>query len=624
MPAPANALASLVTSSASGVVSFAHSRAAVVDQFVAALPQAIAGLQAPPITANFPAVSAAPSLELPDTPAFQVPIWVSPNPPAAFTDDLDVSDLTVEPFDDNPPVISYGTAPAAFNGTIPDAPAINLVFDDPTLSVNLPAAPNLLSISVRRFDGLTLPSFDADEPVLTEVAPSIREYVPGAQYTSSLLEETKASLLERIQNGGTGLGDAELAIWERGREREARAQQDAIMKLEQMEGLGYAAPPGFYLDARQRIITETDYAERGHSREVMIKSAELQLENVKHALTTAVQLESRLMDYTNAVEQRLFESTRYATEAGVAIYNAKVQAFSAMVDIYRAKVGAYEALVRAETAKVEAYKAEIAAEEAKARVNQALVEQYRVQVDAALSSIKIYEAQIAGIQAKAEIEKTKVMVFGEQVRGYSAQVNAYTAGVEGFRASLQAEQTKAQVYQAQVDAFGARVNASTRLIEARISAYKGKIDAKQAELEGYKAQVQGESARVQGIATQNSALAESYKAEVSAVSSYNDTLTKQWQAILDQNQRVAEIGISSAKANAELFVTTRSLALDAAKTGATVQAQIGAAAINAFNVSASASASEGYQANESVSNSTSTVNSSSDSTSTNTNYNYSV
>lgn len=624
MPAPSNTIANSVMSQANGIVSFAHARTLIVDQFVSQLAGSIAGLQAPPITATFPTVSAAPSLEVPDVPAFQTPIWVSPNPPAAFTEALDVSDLTIEPFDDAPPVITYGSAPAPFSAVMPDAPAINLTFDDPTLSVNLPAVPNLLTISVRQFDGMTMPTFDAEEPVLVEVAPTIREYTPGADYTSSLLTELQVTLLERIQNGGTGIGDAEQAIWERGREREARAQQDAILKLEQMEGLGYAAPPGFYLDARQRIITETDYAERGHSREVMVKSAELQLENVKHALTTAVQLESRQMDYTNAVEQRLFESTRYATEAGIAIYNARVQAFGAMVDIYRAKVGAYEALVRAETAKVEAYKAEISAEEAKARVNQALVEQYRVQVDAALSAIKIYEAQIGGIQAKAEIEKTKVMVFGEQVRGYSAQVNAYTAGVEGFRASLQAESTKAQVYQAQVDAFSARVNAGTRQIEARIAAYKGRIDAKSAELEGYRAAVQGETARIQGITSQNTVLSESFRAQVTAVASYNDTLTKQWQAILDQNQRVAEIGISSAKANAELFVTTRSLALDAAKAGATVQAQIGAAAINAFNFSGSVSASEGYQANESVSNSSSTVKSTSDSTSTNTNYNYSV
>lgn len=624
MPAPSSGLTTSLLSSASGIVSYAHSRVAVVDAFVSQLANTVLTLQAPSITPQFPTGGSAPALSVPEPPPFSTPVWVSPDIPTAFTEALDTSDLEIPAFDIDMPTITYGTPPTPFDGVMPDAPGVNLTFDDPTLSVSLPAAPSLLSLSVSNFGGINLPTFSADVPVLDAVAPSIREYTPGSQYTSALLTATQASLLDRIQNGGTGIGDAETAIWERGREREARASADAIAKLDQMEALGYALPPGIYLDARIKVITETDYAERGVSREVMIKSAELQLENVKHALTTAVQLEGQLMDYTNSVEQRLFESTKYATEAGIQIYNAKVQAFGAAVDVYRAKVAVYEAQVRAETQKVEAYRAQIAAEEAKARVNQALVDQYRAQIEAALSGIKIYEAQIAGIQAKAEIEKAKVMIFGEQVRGYVAQVNAYTAGVEGFRAGLQAEQTKAQVYQAQVDAFAARVNASARQVDARVAAYKGLIDAKSAEFDGYRAAVQGEASRVQALAQSNGVLADAYKARVSATSAYNDLLTKQWQVALDQSQRTAEIAINTAKANAELYVTTRSLALDAAKAGAQVSAQIGAAAINAVNYSGTVSSSEAYTANESVSTVNSHSTSSSNSTSTNTNYNYSV
>ena len=68
----------------------------------------------------------------------------------------------------------------------------------------------------------------------------------------------------------------------------------------------------------------------------------------------------------------------------------------------------------------------------------------------------------------------------------------------------------------------------------------------------------------------------------------------------------------------------RSLALDAAKTGAQVAAQIGAAAINAVNFSGSVSSSEGYTASESQSWSTSTSQSNANSNSTNYNYNASV
>ena len=104
-----------------------------------------------------------------------------------------------------------------------------------------------------------------------------------------------------------------------------------------------------------------------------------------------------------------------------------------------------------------------------------------------------------------------------------------------------------------------------------------------------------ETARVQGLVASSGLLVDEYKAQVQGVSSYNDTLTKQWQAVLDQNQRTSEIGNSVAKANAELAVTARSMSTDAAKVSAQVFGQLGAAAIGAVNYSSSVSASSSDQ-----------------------------
>jgi hypothetical protein len=428
--------------------------------------------------------------------------------------------------------------------------------------------------------------------VLTAVEPSIREYVPGAQYTSSLLTAVKTALEDTIVNGGTGLNaDVENAIWDRGREREARSRSDALKDLDKMEEMGFALPPGTYLDARLKLTTESDYANRGLSREIMIKQAELAYQATKDRIDAAVELEGKCMDYANAVEQRLFESTKYATEAGIAIYNAKVQAYAAFLDAYKVKVQIYTAEVQAQIALVDAYKAQVEAESAKAQVNTAIVAQYQAQIQAALSAVDIYKARIEGIRIKADIEKTKIEAYGEQIKGYVAKVNAYTAGVEGYRATLEAEGTKQKIYQSQVEAFSARVGAAAKEADVRIAAYRGRLDANISLWEGYKAQLAGEASKAQAIAGYNSSLADEYKAEVSAVTSYNETLTKQWQVALDQAQRVSDIGVNAAKANAELYMTTRSLALDAAKVGAQVSAQLGAAALNAINWSTSISTS---------------------------------
>ena len=614
-------IGSTISASPDGIIALANNQIAATNGYIISLSTIASGLIAPMITPVFPAGPSAPALSTPALPAFSNIAWVSPDAPAAFTDVLDTSTLFPAPFDTSPPTIVFSPVPTAFSGSAPTSPGVNFNFADPTLTVSLPIPPSLLSLSVGTFGGVTLPTIDPNALVsLTAVAPSIREYTPGSKYTSTLLQALQTTLLTRITTGGTGLSpDVENAIWDRGREREAKSRSDALKDLDKMEFLGFTLPTGLYLDARLKVTTESDFVNRGLSREIMIKQAELEQENVKQALATATQLEGQLISYTNQVEQRLFDSTKYATEAGISIYNAQVQAYAAYVEGYKTKVQIYEAQVRGELAKVEVYKAQVDAEQVKASINTALVEQYKASANVAMINVEIYKAQIAAIQTKAEIEKTKIEAFGEQIKAYVAQINAYTAGVEGYRASLEAEKTKQQVYQSQVDAFSARVGAAAKQADVKIAQYQGRIAAKNIELEGYKAKISGEVAKVQAIAATNSTIADTFKIQVASISAFNDTQTKQWQVALDQSQRVAEIGVSAAKANGELYISARSLALDGAKVGAQVSAQLGAAALNAVNWSTSFSNSNSSSLSDSYSNGYSK----SDSTSTAYNYNFS-
>lgn len=602
-------------------IAFAEEEISAANTFSLTLANAAAGLVAPVITPNFPTIAAAPAQVTASPPDLAPIVWTSPAIPAAFTGTLNTDDLMPEPFDGSPPTLSFPTAPV-FAETAPGAPGVDVSYVDPGLSVQLPTAPELMSLNVVTFSGLNLPTIDPNAiPQLTLVAPSIREYVPGAQYTSQLLTDLKSYLDNIIVNGGTGLNPSvEQAMWDRAREREALSRADALKDLDRMEELGFMLPSGAYLDARVKITTESDYANRGSSREIMIKQAELAYQSIQSALEHSIQIEGKSMDYTNAVEQRLFEATRYATEAGIAIYNAQVQAYAAYLDAYKTKVQIYTAQVQAQLALVEVYKAEVQAELAKAQINHELVAVYEAQIEASLSAIKIYEAQLDGIKTKAEIEKIKIDMYGEEVRAYAAKVNAYTAGVEGYRATIQAEGVKEDIYKTQVDAYSSLVGAAAKEIDARIATYRGQLDAWLGLWDGYKAQTAGQAAMAQAISSSNTSLVEGYRAEVAAITSYNEVMTKQWQAVIDESLQVANIGISAAKANADLYVTTRSLATDAAKVGAQVSAQLGAAALNAINWSThysnsnSWSSSNGFDIHFGINSDTST----------NTNYNYSA
>lgn len=587
------------------------------NNYLVTLANATVGLQPPVINPVFPSTPSAPPLLTSTPPELQEVIWQLPDLPTPFSGSLDLGSYLPEPFDATPPALAYGSPPSDFSEALPDAPGVNMDFVTPDLTVSLPAPPSLLSINTYRFDGVSFPTIDTTVPTLDIVAPSVVPYVPGSLYVSSLLSAAQSALQRFIEDGGTALPPAiEQALWDRARDRESRAAADAIADLDRMESLGYAAPPGVYLSARTRIATEMGYTATTLSREIAIEQAKLEQQNVIAALQNATQLEGQLINYRNAVEQRLFESVKYATEAGVAVYNAQVQAYAAYLDAYKTKVAVYEAQIRAELGKVEAYKAEMEAESVKAQINTALVEQFKAQITAALANVEIFKAEIAGIQTKAEIEKMKIEIFGEQVKAYSSKVNAYTAGVEGFRARVGAEAAKQDAFKSQVQAYAAQVDAGAKVIGAKIDEFKARIEAKNTEWEGYKAASAGQVARAQAIASVNQSLSESYKAESAAVSSYNEVLTKQWQVSIDQAERIVEIGISAAKANAELYTTTRGLALEAAKVGAQVSAQIGAAALNSANWSWSESDSN------SVSDSTARSSSSSVSTSQSTSYVY--
>lgn len=591
---------------AQNIQAFALQQASAANNYVVQLAQIASTIVPPVIEPVFPEVGAAPPIAISASPTLTPIVWDAPGIPGVFTGNLDLGDYLPAPFDDNPPELIFPTAPAAFSEAAPDAPGVDLQIVYPELSLSLPTAPELLSIKTRDFAGVNIPNFTEAAPQLTIVAPSIREYTPGSGYASSLLSAALSSLENRIVNGGTGLRpDIENAIWDRAREREYRQLADALDELERFESLGYAMPPGVYIDARLKLQTEISYANAGHSREVMIKQAELEQANVRDSLAQAVQIETVQINQNNAVEQRLFESSRYATEAGISIYNAQVQAYAAYLDAYKTKIAVYEAQIRGELGKVEAYRTEIAAEQAKADINRSRVEQFKVQTDVALSAIEVFKAEIAAIQSKAEIERLKVQIFGEQIRGYATKVNAYTAQVEGFQASLRAETTKQEAFTSKVNAYAAQVNAGGRAIDARIAEYKAKIDTKLAEWEGYKATAQAEGERIRSLAASNSSVVEAYRAQVTGESSYNELLTKQWQVAYEQAQRVAEVGVAAAKANADLAQTTRSLALDAAKTGAQVNSQLGAAAMNAVNYSNSASQSATAAISASFSDSTS-------------------
>lgn len=565
---------------------------------------------APTINPNFPTITTPPKPVTAPLPSLEVVTWQVPVQPNPFSGTPPTLAQLPGPFTGQPPALNFGSPPAPFTGVVPPSPAVNLNFTYPVVAVTLPSVPTLLALDTVTFPNTDIPAFTAIVPALTAVAPNTFRYVEGALFTSSLLDRLEGDLEHALEEGTwTGLPTAvEQALWDRGREREFRAQADALAELQRMETLGFAFPPGVFIDARIKIQTETAYTTAGLSREVMIKQAELILENIVKARENATQLESKLIDYANMVAQRTFESAKYATEAAIAIYNAQVQAYAASLKGFETQALVYDTQIKGILARVEVIKAEIAFEQTKAQINTSIVEQYKAQVQAAEAVLEIYKTQVLIIQTEAQVEQIKVSIFSEQIKAFVGQINAYTAQVEAYKAQTETQGVIENVYKTQVDAYAATVGAGVAEVNATVAVYRSEIDAYTALLDGYKSSLQAMVSQAQAASLFNTAAADVFRSETNALSSYNGTLTAQWEAIQNEQEKIAEVGISAAKANGDLYIAARGLALDASKVGAQVASQLGAAALGAIHWANNSSWSASVSGSGSISTSTSTSN----------------
>jgi hypothetical protein len=545
---------------------------------------------------------AAPTLpSLPSVPTMPTIAFAAPTAPGEWA--LAEPTITVDDFTELAPTLDLPIAPTVSYGTAPTIPSIT--------DVTIPDAPTLAAVAVPTYLGLSTPTFGGVDlhtdyltkleniPTLDLVAPTPYSYALGQEYASTLLSNLKATLNNRL-SGGTGLPAAvEQAIWDRARSREtqsALANEAEVMRTS--EAMGFQLPSGV-LAAQLREAQQAYYDKlSGLSRDVAIKQAELEQENLKQTIAAGMDLEGKLIDYSLKLEQIAFDSAKTAADNAIQSYNAQVEQFKALLSAYNTYAVAYKTIMDAELSKVEVYKAELQAEQTKAQVNNSLVQQYKAQIEAGLAYVEIYKAQVGAANTLIQLEQAKIGAAGEQIRAYVAQVNAETSKVEAYKAGVQAEATKVEVYRVKAQAFSAKTGAQAEKARAEISRYTALAQAKEAQWRGYTAQVEAERSRIAALGTQSTALLEGYKAGAAAVETEAGMHTKVWETQIRQYEASQNIAIQAAKINGDFTIQTNNARLDAAKAGTQVYAQLTSSAYGMMHTSAgisgTASMSVGY------------------------------
>lgn len=529
--------------------------------------------------------------------------------PADVTiEDIDVPEFPEIPsFSKKEPTILYPVAPGT---ELPDAPS-----DPPPMGeIEVPNVPSYTLPEVPVFGDLVLPvnpeiafpTFEGTIPEAELTPPEVAFIYNEAIYESGLADALKAKILNQIEMGGTGLGaEVEGAIWNQAKLRteseNARIHDEA---LNFWAARGWTIPPGA-LDGRlYEVSVEQGRALADVNEKILIEQARLAQEMEKFIVQAGLQYEKQVMDYSNEVQNRAFQAARAAVEMALTVFQAKVVWYNAQVEAYRGMVAAYEVRVRAELGKVEIFKAQIEGAKLQIEANNAEVQLYLAQLQGVTAIIELYKSQIQAASLKAEINRLKLEVFRLQVQTYQVQVQTKVAEYDLYKAQLSGEQTKVQVYSELVRAYAVKVEGLKAEIEAKqsqitavASVNKNRLDAMLGRVERYKALLGVDVEKVKAIASVYEVDGKIYEADVKAVDANMQAQVEVYKGNLAKARNQTDLLLKKAELDLQSFLQNRQLAIEAARSGANVCAQLAASALSAVH----AGANIGYSGSESTS-----------------------
>ena len=494
---------------------------------------ALAGIDYPYVSgvcSNIGTFTPAP-LSLPSPPS---PLTISVPPP--------IPAITI-PTKPTPPSTSLPTAPSLPSLVVPSKPSISIptmdsVFQPVIRDITLPSIPLIPDIDII-----------IDPPTPITITPQ-----PWSFNIDNILisdDPMVLAIMNRIRNnityGGSGLiPEIEDAIWQRDLERNEQQLIDSTDKIAAMWAKkGFSLPDGLLAHSLSEVQKEYMNRRVDRSREISIKQAELEQNNLFKSMELGVNLAFKLVEALTAHEELIFRTQDATAKYANEYIDLQIRIHMSNVETYRAVVQMHELKIRANLAKVEIYKAQIDGELAKVGINEAMVRLYSAQITAAVEKYKgtleaghlhaqIFTTEVQAVLAQAQISESLVKAYAEQVRAVMAGVEIYKAETEGMMAELGVQKAVVDANVAQVTAWGKGIDAQIANLTAQVEVYRaqGTMNVAVAEMADKAAEVilraQIEAAKVavsaadvvaRSIASKANAMVEAAKGVAAATAS---------------------------------------------------------------------------------------------------------
>lgn len=507
-------------------------------------------------------------------------------------------DISAPSYDLTSPTPSFPSPPDELVAYAPDAPDIETEFIFPdSPEYILPDVPTLESLNIPDNPILSLPTFDRSVPEIPSdlIPPNLIFNFHEEGYSSELMDALKVDLLDRIQNGGTGLNaSVEQNIWDRARNREDRlADKSKMSILVEQAARGIQRPSGSLFAALDTLAQETQNKMADLSREVAIKQAELEQENLKFAIQSALSLEQITITLYNNVQQRSFEVEKYIQSATIDLYKARVAHYSLQLEVFKTYVVEFETRLKSELVKLDEFKTQLEAQKLIGDINKQYIDLYNAQLQGIITAVSAYKTEVDAVSSRVQAEGLKLQNYKTQMDGYSIAVGAKRDEYGMYSESIKAEMAKVSVFSEQVKAFTSRVSAYSAEVDAESKRVDVSIEKEKMRLQSYLGNLDG---LVKNVAAQSSAAqakaslfnsqAAMYNAEVGGESARLNGEVSVYNAQIQQNKYEADIAMKNAEVNIANARNSVELTLEALKQGAVVSGDLAKASLAAVSVGA--------------------------------------
>jgi hypothetical protein len=285
-------------------------------------------------------------------------------------------------------------------------------------------------------------------------------------YSSTLLDATKAKLLDDILNGSYGIDPTdEIALLNRARDREVEL---AMTRIDQagrdLAARGFPLPPGELAIQIDRAWQDMQNKVSDASRDITLDRSKRYVDARQFSIVQSRELEQILIGAHLSVQERALNTAKAAMEFSIAVYNTVVERFKARLQYATSVVDTEFKQSQAESERAKTfvanYQGQIAAYEANLR---RLIEASRLQVELYRGDVEANRAYNEALNARANLQvkvlestvQQNIQISNLAIENAKAKL---LATVEGLKFRVEANKFTGANYFALLTAMTSTVN----------------------------------------------------------------------------------------------------------------------------------------------------------------------